>query len=293
MVHAPLPGGGHFADEGAANHTRLTSSRGAVHLFAWGRQAWGEALAPKRFPARQTREASEALARLHQLAPERALFPQQDPRGIDGGAFHTDVLAVGHQSFLMLHALAFVEAPAVVAKLRELLGDELRVELASETELPIESAVKAYPFNSQVVTLPDGTMAIVAPEESQKNEAARRFLERVVAGDNPVQRVHYLDLRQSMNNGGGPACLRQRISLTDPEVAAIRANVFLTDALCADLEAWVKKHYRDRLEPQDLSDPALAREGMTALDELTQLLRLGSIYDFQLSPSPSPGSAAR
>jgi succinylarginine dihydrolase len=107
----------------------------------------------------------------------------------------------------------------------------------------------------------------------------------VVAGVNPVKAVHYLDLRQSMNNGGGPACLRQRIGLTDAEAGAIRANVFLTDALLADLEAWIRKHYRDRLLPRDLGDPALAREGMTALDELTGLLRLGSVYDFQLTPA--------
>jgi succinylarginine dihydrolase len=285
-VHAPLPGGGQFADEGAANHTRLATSRGFVHLLAWGRRSWGEAAAPTRFPARQTREASEALARLHRLPAGRALFPQQDPRGIDAGAFHTDVLAVGNQRFLMLHELAFVDAPALVKQLRELLGDDLRVELATEVELPVASAVKAYPFNSQVISLSHGGMAIVAPEDSQQEPAAKRFLDRVVAGDNPVSKVHYLDLKQSMNNGGGPACLRQRIPLTEPEIAAIKANVFLTDTLYADLEAWVKKHYRDRLLPADLADPALAREGMTALDELTQLLRLGSIYDFQLTRAP-------
>jgi succinylarginine dihydrolase len=282
-VHPPLPSSGHFADEGAANHTRLSTSRASVHLFAWGRRSWGTAEGPRIHPARQTLEASQAVARAHQLAPEGALFVQQDPAGIDGGAFHTDVMAVGNGSFLMLHELAFVQVRGVVEKLRAVLGPELSVELASSEDLPLKDAVQAYPFNSQVLTLPNGDMAIVAPRDSQENTATRQFLERVVAADNPVKQVHYLDLRQSMNNGGGPACLRQRIWLTDEERAAVKANVFLTEALDAQLEAWIRKHYRDRLEPRDLGDVALAREGLTALDELTALLGLGSVYDFQLA----------
>ncbi len=281
-VHAPLPGGGHFADEGAANHTRLvTPGHAAVHLLAWGRSAWKEVAAPKRFPARQTLEASQALARLHKLDPERTLFPQQHPEGIDSGAFHTDVLGVGNGSFLMLHELAFVGVERVLGTLREKLGEGFRSVVATDVELPVKDAVRAYPFNSQVLTLPDGSMAIIAPVESQEMETARRFLERVVAEDNPVKRVHYLDVRQSMNNGGGPACLRQRIWLTEEERAAVRANVFYTPELHEALAAWVKKHYRETLYSRDLQDPRLARETMTALDELTRILQLGSVYDFQ------------
>jgi succinylarginine dihydrolase len=132
-----------------------------------------------------------------------------------------------------------------------------------------------------VVTLPDGTMAIIAPIESRETPAARRFLERVVAENNPVKAVHYLDVRQSMNNGGGPACLRQRVFLTDTERAAVKANVFYTPELHAQLAEWVKKHYRETLLAKDLADPKLARETMTALDELTRILKLGSVYDFQ------------
>lgn len=281
-VHAPLPGGGQFADEGAANHTRLAvEGRPALHLFAWGRAVYREAPSPKRFPARQTLEASQALARLHAVAPAQCLFPQQDPDGIDAGAFHTDVMAVGNDHFLMLHEKAFVDHPALLATLREKLGDTFRAVVATEAELPAQTAVAAYPFNSQVLTLPDGKMAIIAPTESQEQAPARRFLERVVGEDNPVAQVHYLDLRQSMNNGGGPACLRQRIRLTDAERAAVKANVFYSEALHQSLAGWIRKHYREALLPADLQDPALARESMTALDELTQLLKLGSVYDFQ------------
>ncbi|MCI0573427.1 MAG: N-succinylarginine dihydrolase [Myxococcaceae bacterium] len=284
-VHRPLPGGGQFADEGAANHTRLhVEGRPAVHLLAWGRRAWGEAPRPHRFPARQTLEASEALARLHQLDTSAVLFPQQDPAGIDAGAFHTDVVAVGNGSFLMLHERAFLDSEALLTRLHGLLGPSFRFTVASEAELPVADAVKAYPFNSQVLTLPDTSMVIVAPLEARESRTAHRFLERVVAEDNPVKKVHYLDVRQSMNNGGGPACLRQRITLTEEERRAVKANVFFTEALDARLVAWVKKHYRETLSGKDLEDPQLARECLTALDELTQILELGAVYDFQRVP---------
>lgn len=284
VVHEPLPGGGHFADEGAANHTRLhVDGRGAVHLFAWGRRAWGAFEGPKRFPARQTLEASQAVARLHQLDPERTIFAQQSPEGIDGGAFHTDVLAVGSGCFLMLHEYAFNDMRGLLVRLRELLGDRFCYEIATDDELPIKDAIAAYPFNSQLIAQPDGTIAILAPKDSEENPRAKRFLERVVAGRNPVSAVHYIDVRQSMKNGGGPACLRLRVPLTDDESKALSGRVLFSESLAAELEAWVRKHYRDRLIPNDLCDPSLARESMTALDELTRILKLGSIYDFQRS----------
>src|SRR5262249_41528426 len=213
-------------------------------------------------------------------APEAVVFAQQHPAGIDAGAFHTDVLAVGNRDVLLLHELAFLDPDTVIGALRALLGDDLRVFVATNAELPVEDAVGAYPFNSQLVTLSDGRMALVAPEESRERPAARRFLERLVA-EGAVGVVHYLDVNQSMNNGGGPACLRQRIVLGDEEVAAVRANVFWPPELAAALAEWIGRSYRDRLEPKDLADPLLAREGMAALDELTRILRLGPVYDFQ------------
>jgi succinylarginine dihydrolase len=285
VVHDPLPGGEQLADEGAANHTRLATSRGSVHVFGWGRRAWESAdaapSAPQRFPARQTREASEAIARLHALDPARCRFPQQDPVGIDAGAFHTDVLAVGNERFFMLHELAFVAKEAFLADLRATLGEELFVVEATTRDLPAASAIGAYPFNSQVVTRDDGSMCIVAPEDSREDVPAREFLEKVVAANGPVKEVFYRDVRQSMRNGGRPACLRLRVPLDDAEAAALGANVLLSDALHDALCTWVDRHYRETLAPADLADPMLARETMAGLDELTTILKLGSIYDFQ------------
>jgi succinylarginine dihydrolase len=281
VVHDPLPGGGQLADEGAANHTRLATSRGSLHVFAWGRRGWGDAPSPRRFPARQTREASEAIARLHAIDPARCRFPQQDPAGIDEGAFHTDVLAVGNERFFMVHELAFANGGSFLVDLRATLGEELSIVTATSGELPPSSAIRAYPFNSQVVTRDDGTMCIIAPEDSREDRHARAFLEKVVASGGPVKNVFYRDVRQSMHNGGGPACLRLRVPLEDAEAAALGANVLFTDALHDALVSWVDRRYRDALAPGDIADPKLARETMEALDELTIILKLGSVYDFQ------------
>lgn len=288
VVHDALPGA-HFSDEGAANHLRLAApGRPSAHVLAWGRRAFGEAPAPARFPARQTLEASRAVARLLALAPDAALFPQQLPAGIDAGAFHTDVLAVANGPFLMMHEAAFSDGEALRGALAARLGEAFACVVATEAELPAADAVASYPFNSQVLSLPDGTMAIVAPKDARERPSARAFLDRVVAEDNPVARVHYLDVRESMDNGGGPACLRLRVPLTDDEAGALGARVVLDDERLDALEAWVRRHYRDRLDERDLVDPSLWREGMAALDELSRLLALGDVYDFQAGGLAGP-----
>jgi succinylarginine dihydrolase len=253
----------------------------AVHLFGWGRSSFGEAAVVRRFPARQTREASEALARRHQLAHDRVIFAQQHPRGIDAGAFHTDVLGVSCDSFLMMHEIAFLDGPAITQRMRALMGSAFSVEVATEDEFPLPDAVSSYAFNSALVSLDNGAIMILAPEESRENPRARAFLERVLESNNPVKRVEYFNLRQSMHNGGGPACLRLRVQLSESEVAVLGARMLFSAVLDDELVAWVKRHYRDRLLPTDLRDPKLARESFTALDELTRILQLGSIYDFQ------------
>ncbi len=243
VVHDPLPAGALFADEGAANHSRLATSQAVLHVFGWGRAADTSA-SPRAFPARQTREASVACARLHGLREDQLLFLQQAPEGIDLGAFHSDVLCVGNEQLLLVHELCFAGA-APLAELHARLGDEFELVVATNAELPVADAVHAYPFNSQLVSLPEGGMAIVAPEESRTTASARAFLERVLAERNAVRAVHYVDVNGSMKNGGGPACLRLRVPLTEDEVLAIPARVVLDDALYEAVRAWIVRHYRE------------------------------------------------
>jgi succinylarginine dihydrolase len=182
---------------------------------------------------------------------------------------------------MLLHELAFTEHERLFAELGARLGDSFQTVLATERELPVADAVAAYPFNSQLLRLPDGKLHIVAPLEARENARARAFLERALEQCTRISGIDYLDVNGSMKNGGGPACLRLRVPLTTQESEALGGNVLFDQRLEAELEAIVKRRYRDRLELADIADPELVREACTALDELTQALGLGAIYDFQ------------
>lgn len=285
--HEALPAVSHFGDEGGANHTRLcaTYDQRALEIFVFGRQAFANQTAAVRFPARQTFEASESIARLHELNPHNVLFLQQNPLAIDAGAFHNDVVAVGNLNVLLYHAAAFADPGNAARQIRgwfEKAGCQPYLIEVPDSQVPLADAISSYLFNSQLVQLPDQTMALIAPTESRENSRARQFLDDLPARSTPIRQVHYIDVRQSMNNGGGPACLRLRVVLSERELSLTNSAVFLTDALYDSLNAWIERHYRDRLVPADLADPKLLDESRRALDELTRLLNLGSIYPFQL-----------
>ena len=283
VVHDALPAAAQLGDEGAANHTRFTAEGHApgVELFVYGRTALDpSAPAPRRFPARQTREASEAIARRHALAPERTLFVQQNPEAIDAGVFHNDVIAVGSGTTLFCHERAFVEQARVLDALEQRIPGFTAI-VVHEREVAVDRAVATYLFNSQLIERPDGRLLLVAPAECREDAHVAAVLERLIADDGPIREVVTFELRQSMQNGGGPACLRLRVPLTTEERAAIGARVRLDGTLHAELTQWIERNYRDRLAPADLADPALLDESRTALDELTRILRLGSVYPFQ------------
>ncbi|ENH7109868.1 N-succinylarginine dihydrolase [Vibrio fluvialis] len=284
--HAALPQQALMGDEGAANHNRLCRSYGeqGVEVFVYGRQAFGGQVEPQKFPARQTREASEAVARLHQLDESQTVFLQQNPDVIDKGVFHNDVIAVSNGPVLFHHQEAFIHQAQVFDEIRHKLGrfdcEFTPIEVPS-AKVSVEDAVGTYLFNSQLLTKADGRMMIVVPEESRKNERVWTYLNELVTSGGPINEVKVFDLRESMCNGGGPACLRLRVVLNDDELRAANPKALMNDGLYLSLTQWVEKHYRDRLTEADLADPQLLVENRTALDELTQIMGLGSIYPFQ------------
>ncbi len=273
--HPPLPGAMHFGDEGAANHGRLAQSHGdvGVHLFVYGEDG-------DKFPARQKRAASEAIARNHLLDPVKTVFVQQSEAALDAGAFHNDVVGVANGTVLFLHEQSFADPQAAYSAIREAVPFVEIIE-APTNKVSLEDAVKSYLFNSQLLTLPGGEMALLLPTESEENEAVKSFLEETVSKNNPINRLIFKNVRESMRNGGGPACLRLRVVLSDEEAAAANAHFLLDDQKIARLEDWVKAHYRDRVIPDDLRDPAFMEESFAAMDALTNLLGMGAFYDFQ------------
>ncbi|MDT8895830.1 N-succinylarginine dihydrolase [Halomonas sp. I1] len=284
--HPVLPATPAFSDEGAANHTRLCAGHGeaGVHLYVYGRQAFGgDGVEPRRYPARQTLEASQAVARQHGLGDAQTVFAQQHPEAIDAGVFHNDVIAVGNGPVLLYHEMAFRDEEGTLEALRARMPEPLIPVRVPREAVGLDDAVASYLFNSQLLSNPDGTMTLVVPGECQEREAVWRCIQdHLLAGNNPIGEVVVKDVKQSMRNGGGPACLRLRVALSASERAAVSGRVLLDDDLYAALTTWVERHYRDRLAPDDLADPKLAEETLAALDELTRILRIGSVYPFQL-----------
>ena len=283
--HDALPSTPAFGDEGAANHTRLGANHGApsVELFVYGRVEFDpSAPSPKRYPARQTLEASQAVARLHGLDAKRTVYVQQNPEVIDPGVFHNDVIADGNGNVLFYHEQAFADEENSLSQLRRAVaatGAELQALRVDTGQVPIADAVSSYLFNSQLLTKEGEKMALVIPQECQENRAVSRYLEGLVAGGGPIDELIHFDLRQSMRNGGGPACLRLRVALTETEARAMHQGVIMTETLYHRLVQWVEKYYRDHLEPGDLADPQLALEVHAALEELTIILNLPGLYD--------------
>lgn len=283
-VHDPLPASEFFADEGAANHIRLCSNHSTrgVELFVFGRSAsQNSSINPKQFPARQTEEASQAIARLHRLPPDNIIFVLQNPQAIDLGVFHNDVISVGNENLFFYHELAFCKTDELIDTIRSKIDDMIFLKVFDH-QVSLNEAVRTYLFNSQIVTLPSGFMALIAPTECQESSNVSTYLNDLLQqSDHPIKQVIYVNLKESMQNGGGPACLRLRIALNSNEYAAINPNVLLTDQLYKTLKEWILRHYRDRLSPSDLADPLLLEESCRALDELTKILQLGNIYAFQ------------
>jgi succinylarginine dihydrolase len=245
-VHPPVPAT--FGDEGAANHMRLCPRHDApgVEVFVYGVRGGG-------YPARQYVEASRAVARLNRLDPARTLFVRQSEAAIAAGAFHNDVVAVANETVLFAHEQAFEGKDAFYADLRRLLPEVEIVEVPAAV-VSLADAVKSYLFNAQLVTLPEGGMALILPGETRETPSVWAWLEALASGNGPIRALELVDVRQSMANGGGPACLRLRV-VADP--ATIDPRFLVDEARLDRIAACLATHWPERIAPADLADPGL------------------------------------
>lgn len=268
-----------FGDEGAANHGRLCEAHGleGIEVFVFGRSALspGNFPEPTQYEARQTIEASHALASTHALDFSRVVIAQQNPDAIDAGVFHNDVVSVMNENVFFTHQKAFVGQNELRKRVLAMwrAGRPLHWIEVMESQVPLIDAVKSYLFNSQLVTLPSGEMALICPEECRQVNSVSVYLAQLLASNTPIKRVMYFDLRESMKNGGGPACLRLRVVLNDEQRKSVNPAFWLTPAREKELRAWVEKNYRDSLRFDDLKDPRFFAEVQTTYDELEKILK--------------------
>ena len=265
-VHAPVPAP--FGDEGAANHMRLCPDHAApgVEVFVYG-------VAGGPFPARQHEWASRAVAGRHRLDPARTLFVQQSEAAIAAGAFHNDVVAVANGRVLFAHEQAFADRAGFYADLARIMPEVEIVEVPAAA-VSLADAIRSYLFNAQLVTLPDGAMALILPGEARDTPAVWAWLQALVAGNGPIRRLEVVDVRESMANGGGPACLRLRV-VADP--ATIDPRFLVDDARLDAIDAVVGRCWPDTIAPDDLSSPALWRDIEAARAALLETLGLDEL----------------
>src|SRR5947209_7232873 len=245
-IHGPIPPA--FGDEGAANHMRVSAVHGqaGVEVFVYG-------VSGGAFPARQHIEASKAIARFHRLDPERLIFAEQSEAAIAAGAFHNDVVAVANERVLLAHELAFAEKMPLIAACERLVPGFEYVEVPA-SEVPLADAIASYLFNAQLVTPPDGQQTLIVPSEARETASVWRWIERHVAGNGPIRRVEVVGVRQSMANGGGPACLRLRV-VADP--AAVDARFLVDDAKLDAIADVVRRHWPEQIHHDDLQNATL------------------------------------
>lgn len=291
IVHSPLPASPAFGDEGSANHIRLAKSHESkgVHLFVHGRSAFQKDLPqPKKFPARQTLEAHQVIQRWHQIDPSQVVFARQNPKLIDQGVFHNDLISTGTLNLLLYYEKAFLKTEEVIDELKRKMEKVADISpffiKIKEKDIPASSLIKSYLFNSQLLKL-EKDFALITPRECQEITPVKDFIENLPTFT-PIRHIFSLNLRESMQNGGGVACLRLKVLLSEKILKKFKPRILLTNELYLELKKWIEQHFRDHLTLDDLRDPILLVETREALDKLTQILNLGSIYDFQRERAP-------
>jgi succinylarginine dihydrolase len=269
--HKMLPATPEFFDEGAANHTRFCRSQSekGVHFFVYGLQ---DKLQPEKYPARQTKESQTSIAKLHKIDQKQLVFAQQNPKAIDAGVFHNDVISTGFQDIFLYHEEAFVQTDHVIRDLQEKC--ELQLIKITKGMLSVEDAVRSYLFNSQIVETKDKKIVLIAPSECEKIGTAKTCLE-AIQKNSALHDVIFVPLQESMFNGGGPACLRLRMPLTQNEMQSIHQGVVFTGNLYNKLKVWIEKHYPDEFKLKMLLDHKFLKSIDEAFTTCLDILELG------------------
>jgi succinylarginine dihydrolase len=276
VVHDPVVNS--FPDEGAANWTRLQGPNGnGLYIAVYGRSVGNPTPLPPTVVPRQSREALEWIISQHGLDPSSVLMVQQAPAAVESGVFHNDVIATGFGELMMMHELAYtVPFGDIEAAIRNKLPSARVIEFLNE-ELSLSDAVDSYWFNSQWVQTPDGRLVMIAPDSCRQLPRRDRLERRVL--DAGVSEIQWMDLSESLKNGGGPACVRLRVPLDDGALASVHSGVIMNLSRLTEISSWMKRWYRDTLSAAELDSPVLHQEACDALCELGYILNLAELFN--------------
>ena len=288
VVHKPALSISGYGDEGAANHLRISKTHEdkGFEIFVFGESAFKEeAFAEYQktsFIKRQALEVSKSVALSHKLDRNNVFYLQQHPRAIDKGSFHNDIVSLSNENIFIAHEKAFLNRDVLNHVLKHL---ELEVENFNyieipDKEIPLDDIISSYLLNSQLFTNGEGEMQLILPAEVQNYENCMQWLDKLKQTSD-VKLFDFVNIKQSMMNGGGPACLRLKVILNEDEINKVNKNFILNNKHLELIEDLIEREYRDELYPDDLKDPSLLDESRRVLDELTQIFGTGSIYEFQ------------
>ena len=150
----------------------------------------------------------------------------------------------------------------------------------SDSEIPLKNIIDSYLLNSQLATNGQNEMMLILPEEVKSYETCMAWLDKLKQISD-IKLYDFVNIKQSMMNGGGPACLRLKVVLDENETKELNQNFLMTSDRLDAIKSLIEREYRDNLHPDDLPDPNLLDESRRVLDELTQIFDVGSIYEFQ------------
>jgi succinylarginine dihydrolase len=258
VIHPPVNYRG-FEDEGAANHTRLEGPEsGPLHIFVHGGRH-----------GRQQLEAQKCWVRQSGLVDDRVLYLEQSQTALEGGVFHNDVIATGHGQHYFIHEKAYTEES--LDQLHSVFNakGDLILLITSQRDLDLSASVSTYLYNSQIIEKPNGHLSLLLPRECDRPDVqgVLKSWQRVKPMDE-----HFMDLGESMMNGGGPACLRWRCLITEQQFQACHYGVQLTASLFQDLGEWILCHYPEHHRWEDLQASFWWKNEARAFEELSMIL---------------------
>ena len=252
-VHLPSPN--YFRDEGAANHIRFAPSLESkgLHLMVYSCESEQiEKDVTDSFPGRQTKEASKFIIQQQGVSDSQVVFAKQNSDSVQQGIFHNDVISSGHLDLFITHELAFEDTNLVINDLQSkyyaLHKENLNVVVIKESMLSIKECVLTYFFNMQIISPNSNDMELILPMECLGNQRIQTVLTYIQEKEERIKDIHYVQLNESMKNGGGPACLRLRLQLTMPQWTVIPSKFKFNDKLYKDLIEIIQTNYPESFE---------------------------------------------